>query len=803
MEPNPVLEASNCLAWIRINNFVNEYNNPLEFTKHHFLIDYMADDHPLIVTKKCLHPDTRVLTADFRWVSLRDIDIGQRILGVDEKSDRASRRKLRYGVIENKVVVKDKAVRLTMASGKEIIATPEHRFLYQRKGTHITEWREVKDFKVGGTIRFITSPWGKPDYESGWMGGFIDGEGSIRRRISGGIEAQLTQVDGPVLERVAKFLENNELKFKRNKKQRTSIGKKDVFSLRLSSSISLMRLLGMTRPSRFTDKESLWEGHRLPNGNENTWQEIVKIESLSTRTMIDIQTSTRTFIADGFISHNCAQVGLTVSEVLKSMHYAAYGKKNVIHTLQTSDVVDGFVSPKVNPIIEYNPKIKELLRSTDSRTLKRFGDNFVFYRGANAESQAINITGDVLCIDEYDRSNQNVVEIYRSRLDASQYKWRRYFSNPSAIGFGVDGLYNASDQRHWFVKCPKCKHRAWLEFLPLEIDGIKTHYVNVDKSIYACGKCHKELHDRDRILGEWVARYPDKNSHGYWFSQLMAPWKSAVEIIETQQTSSIEYFSNFVLGKAYTPTDLVVNRETILRSCKPALTAKTRVAIGVDNGAVKHWVAATPEGIFDYGKTEEWNDIERLHLMYDATMVIDALPDFTIPKQLVQKYRGKIFINYYVPDSKNFGAVRWGQNEEFGVVKTDRTKLLDLVASEIAGAKLLFRQHPGELEGYISHWNNVFRTTVKDEKTGIEKGNWTHQQNKPDHWVHATGYMRIALSRVMGGSFGSEFIEPKGATKEVVKTDYVDSYGRLHTNLGEQIERSLSGVATTADWRYN
>lgn len=528
----------------------------------------------------------------------------------------------------------------------------------------------------------------------------------------------------------------------------------------------------------------------LANGFVNEYNK--PLEFVKHRFLIDYMADDHPVI----VTKKCAQVGLTVSEVLKSVHYASYKKLNVIHTLQTSDVVDGFVFPKVNPIIEYNPKIKELLQSTDSKTLKRFGDNFVFYRGANAESQAINITGDVLCIDEYDRSNQNVVEIYQSRLDASEYKWKRYFSNPSAVGFGVDGLYNQSDQRHWMVTCSHCGHRSWMEFTQVE----DSHYINIDKGIYACGSCGKEIRDSDRINGEWVAKFPDKDWHGYWFSQLMAPWKSAVEIIEIQQTSGVEYFHNFVLGKAYTPADLIVNRDTILRACKPALIPKTKVAIGVDNGVIKHWVAATPDGVFDYGKTEDWNDIERLILMYNPIMVIDALPDFTVPKQFVQKYKGKVFVNYYVQDTKNLGAVRWGKNEEFGVVKTDRTKLLDLVASEIATVKLPYRMQPRELDPYISHWNNVFRTTSIDDKTGIERGNWTHQEHKPDHWVHAHAYMRIALSRQLGGTFGMEFAEP-GLTKTANKADYIDHEG-LHTDLGDRIEQSLEGTLEVDDWRY-
>lgn len=504
------------------------------------------------------------------------------------------------------------------------------------------------------------------------------------------------------------------------------------------------------------------------------------------------------------VTKKCAQVGLTVSEVLKSIHYAAYRKLNVIHTLQNSDVIEGFVFPKVNPLIEYNSKLKALAASTDSKTLKRFGDNFVFYRGANAESQAINITGDVLCVDEYDRSNPKVVEIYQSRLDASEYKWKRYFSNPSAIGFGVDGLYNQSDQRHWFVKCTKCNHRAYIEFEPDE--EFKTHFVNIDKGIFACGKCGKPLSTADRINGEWIAKYPNRDWHGYWFSQLMAPWKEAPEIIETFQGSTVEYFNNFVLGKAYTPTDLIINRDTILRACKPMLIAKAQVAIGVDNGVTKHWVAATPDGIFDYGKAQDWGDIERLYLMYgqagNAVMVIDALPDFTIPKQLVEKYKGKVFINYYIPDSKNLGTVRWQKNENYGVVHTDRTKAFDLVASEISAAKLLFRQPATQLEDMITHWSNIFRTTVMDEKTGIEKGNWTHIEGRPEHWTHATVYMRIALSRLLGTNFGAAFAEPKGLTAPAKKAQYVDSGGMMHTDLAEKIESSLNRSGSTEDWRY-
>lgn len=482
------------------------------------------------------------------------------------------------------------------------------------------------------------------------------------------------------------------------------------------------------------------------------------------------------------VTKKAAQIGMTVAETLKSIHLAAYRKMNIAHTLQTSDVIKGFVAPKVNPIIQYNPKIKELL-TVDSESLKQFGGNFVYYRGAQAESQAINITVDALLVDEYDRSNQKVVEMYQSRLDASEFKWRRYFSNPSAIGFGVDGLYNKSDQRHWFVKCSHCGHRSWMDFTQAE----DSHYVDMENAIYACGKCHKEIYDKDRINGEWVVKYPDRAWHGYWVSQLMVPWQSAEHIIEKYSTNSIEYFSNFVLGKAYTPTDLIVSRENILNATEIKLIPKLQVAIGVDVGHVKHWVAGTPDGIFDMGKTESWEEIEKIFLMYNGVMVIDAMPDFTIPKQLMEKYKGKVFICYYKQDTQNAGAVRFKSGKDYGVVHADRTKIFDLLATEINDKRIKYRTQPSE--EYIQHWGNIFRTTEMDSK-GFERGVWTHEASRPDHFPHATAYMRIALSRQLGRGLGMDFAEPL-LTKDKKKADYVDEQGQLTFDLSEQIQEAM------------
>lgn len=451
------------------------------------------------------------------------------------------------------------------------------------------------------------------------------------------------------------------------------------------------------------------------------------------------------------VSKKSSQIGETVGELFDDFHLAIERHMNVIHTLHTNDVLKGFVQPKVDPIILNNPAIAKY--GTGSQGLKQFGDNFVYFRGANSESQAISISADVLKIDEKDRSKPSVVEMFESRLDFSEYKWIREFSNPSAVGFGVDETYNRSDQRHWFIKCHHCNHNMYIDF---ESSDEQNHYVNREFAIFACGKCNKELSTADRTNGEWVAKYPSRPEiHGYWFSQMMAPWFTAAEIIDKFEHKSIEYFHNFVLGKAYTPLDMIVDREAILRANSPSNIPKLRVAMGVDQDAGgQYYILMTQQGVFDHGYVDSWDKIEHLKLMYNAVVVCDPNPYSATPKQLAAKYSDWYLCYFKILDG--LSSVQWKDKEQ--VVYADRTRAMDIVANEITSAKQLFRERPHQLEDIIQHWNNLYRTT-KEEDDGRIRSIWMKKEGKQSDYPFANLYARVALSQIMGGY--SDFLEPQ------------------------------------------
>lgn len=489
-----------------------------------------------------------------------------------------------------------------------------------------------------------------------------------------------------------------------------------------------------------------------------------------------------------------AQVGWSVLEILRSFWLAKYKGLNTGYVLPSQSIVKDFVMPKVDPIITSNPKIEGMV-SKDSVALKQVGDRFVYFRGAFSEREAIAISLDVLALDELDRmTDATIVNMYDSRLQASEYGWRRRFSNPSGVGYGVDALYQDSDQMHWFIR-HKCGHRMFIDF---EYDKhYKNHYLNQEAIEFVCGKCEKPITDAERRNGEWVAKYPKRNRRGYWVSQLMAPWVSAKRIMEQKEDyASDDLFYNFVLGKAYTPSDLIVDRATILRATSPSRISYQDMALGVDNGITKTWVLGTPDGIVDHGETESWEDIERLIDMYKPYVVIDPLPYPTDPKRLVDKYHRKVFICYFKSSTTGLKIVEWGKGDKMGVVYADRTKILDLVANEIVEGTMIFRESPHNLEDYISHWSHMYRATEEDEK-GKVKTNWITQEGKPDHFALATVYYRIALSKAMRTG-ETTFVEPRTQSKQ---HDYVDKHGKLQSEFHKDVKRAVEQQEDT-DWRH-
>lgn len=438
-----------------------------------------------------------------------------------------------------------------------------------------------------------------------------------------------------------------------------------------------------------------------------------------------------------------SQIGWTVVVgINKSLWLAKYMKANVIYTMPSRTAIKDFVSPKVDPIISQNKIYQGWLGKTDSSALKAVGDRFVYFRGSWEESSAISISADVLINDEVDRSNQLVLSTYRTRLDAS--RWQRpdlgfvwQWSNPSIPGYGVDEQWQVSDKKHWFVKCPKCNYEWYLKF-PDNID--------FEHECFVCARCHRLMSDETRRNGRWVVQNSKSSISGYWISQLAVPWISAKEIIAKSKKDPA-IFHNFCLGLPYISKDQSVSRDVILRCIQMTTNPRTGVVMGIDNGVTKTVVIGNVHGIFKIYETESWEEIEADFIRYNATAVCDLNPYPNIPRQLAQKYSGRFFTNSFVQEQKDLNVIKWGKSDKRGTVISDRTKIIDMVVSEMGNQEIALNLTITDLEQYIYDWGQLYRT-VETSSQGIQRSVWRTIEGRRDHYAFATLYWRIALEKM-------------------------------------------------------
>ena len=272
----------------------------------------------------CYTPDMRILIADYRWVAIKDIKIGERIMAVDEElhplkngANRRNPRKMRVAIVEAKAHFIKETFEVSLDNGAKVIVTGEHRHLCRQRAGDYTQWREVSKTKVGDYIRYITPP--PKDtispYEDGWFGGLLDGEGSYRENPQ--IRISFTQVKGEVLNRAKKYLEDRGISYYESIDNRKSIsssklGNKPVHCIAINRFTDMVEILSKCRPSRFVNKE-IFDGHELPGkaikGGGACWAKVISVTPMGRRKVVDLQTSKKTYICEGLVSHNSTYVG--------------------------------------------------------------------------------------------------------------------------------------------------------------------------------------------------------------------------------------------------------------------------------------------------------------------------------------------------------------------------------------------------------------------------------------------------------------------------------------------------------------
>ena len=226
---------------------------------------------------------------------------------------------------------------------------------------------------------------------------------------------------------------------------------------------------------------------------------------------------------------------------------------STIYTLPAASAAQNFMKTRIDPVVNSSPYLSELVsKDVDNSSVKRFGESYVYLKGAQVDRQAISVPADMIVMDEVDNSNQDVLTLFESRLIHSKYALTVKLSTPTIPGYGIDLAYKQSRRSLNMCKCNHCNEWFYPDYFEHvripgftdELDKItKRHFADAGfkwtEAYVACPKCGLAA-DLTPAHREWVVENPDENfpAAGYRVSPFDCP-----TIIKTSALvkSSTEY----------------------------------------------------------------------------------------------------------------------------------------------------------------------------------------------------------------------------------------------------------------------
>jgi hypothetical protein len=420
-----------------------------------------------------------------------------------------------------------------------------------------------------------------------------------------------------------------------------------------------------------------------------------------------------------------AQCGISALGVSHALHATDCWGASVIYVLPTADVAGQFSDTRIKPAIEDAPYLRDRVVSTDNKTVKRIGDAFLYVVGGESERQALSIPADVLILDEYDHLKRaNISKFHRRLGSPTSLNLVRRFSNPSYPEDGIHGLFLASDQRTWLVRCPKCQREAPVYYE--QLDG--SHHVDEERGLRVCGRCSRELGSAEVASGRWVPTYPRVARRGYHVSKLIVPGEDIAALVEAHRVTAeddVTSHYNFDLGEPYAPKGGSLSEE-LVRACRRDWVCPDRydggdwVTMGVDVGKVLHvriseWRSSGNAVPLFLGEVGEFSDLHRLMERYQVNFcIVDERPEERMAKEFRQAHRGRVRL------------IRWSSEEQHedireddaqGIVTVRRTWAFDqTVAAFEAQARLLPKDLPPDYLRHCTAPHRVTETNARGQK---------------------------------------------------------------------------------------
>jgi len=465
--------------------------------------------------------------------------------------------------------------------------------------------------------------------------------------------------------------------------------------------------------------------------------------------------------------------GFSVAYILRCMHEMIHGwlPQGVLYMLPTRDEVSDFSDSKFKPIIDENPQHIGRFVTTDRTGLRKIGNAYVFFVGANMplktesgeqKTSAIKSRSvDQFVMDEYDEMPKRARGLALGRMEHSNIQRELYIANPTFPGYGIDSLYyKESDQRYWELYCHACGKWTNMELtFPDCLQRTKDGSV-----IRACFHCGKEIFTKD---GAWVAQYPNKTKDmvGRRISHLVSSFKNPKIILDAWEDpdklalyyESKTMFYRHCLATGYADLEHALTVEDIYRCCGQEMngTIPTIGAFGVQPCAMGidyklkaiNLVIGYPIPDKDAYEIVYVARVNRFQEVHDIakkfnikSCVIDARPETRRVRQFQRHEPYRIMLCDYRDQMK----IEEKRDDKAGMITIRRTDLCDTSHDLIKQpGKLIIPRRGAEVDVFALQCTQIAKEEVVNEKTG-QKDYRYKKLDQDDDYRHALNYFYLA-----------------------------------------------------------
>ena len=451
-----------------------------------------------------------------------------------------------------------------------------------------------------------------------------------------------------------------------------------------------------------------------------------------------------------------SQMCLTTAMFIKAIHACKYRifDQNILYMMPTKTAVERLSQVSFDPIFQYNPWIMNrgdtnttMCREINGRSIVMVGAQPKKVSGSSTKDtdNLRSIPCDMIMRDELDLMDSDMVYMSKQRLKRSRFGYERNWSTPTFPNYGIDKMYEESDQRRWQIKCAFCgRHTCLGDTFPdciIKKDG---------RWFRSCIHCHKEIFVAD---GKWIAEYPDRREAGFWVSGLLSPLADLDEYMyqfNNVEGAQMSEFMRSTLGIATTEAENQLDETTVLSRCtsdQNQMISTGETAMGVDIGKRIHVVVGirTAREAYDILNVSCLNDLTELHdlalKMNVHSCVIDSGPhDFgVLDFQRTEPYT--IYLCQYseqMPGRPNF-------NSKEGIVKCNRNEWCDKVHTTFIKNRVKIPRPSVTISEYAREMTRTAKTVIVNPDTGVKKTRWV--KLGADHFYHSTLYFLLAASR--------------------------------------------------------